>query len=252
MKIYVYGIIDSKNKIDNPIIGIEGEHVYSISYKEIGLVVSPLKGCIQDLFKEHVLEYADVLEKLMMSFTVLPMRFPTVFHKKEDIFPMVEGYYCDFKENLVRLRDKIEFGIKVIWPGDKIRENIIKTGGSNKGNGFLNKGDSPGKKFIKERFEHYKMDQELEKESDRCIVIVDDYFSRMAVDKRIEKLKTNNLLLTAAYLVRKEKQNDFKDAFAKLQSSSGNFKYLFSGPWPPYNFIQLKNKPSQENFGTSD
>ena len=49
------------------------------------------------------------------------------------------------------------------------------------------------------------------------------------------------MLLSASYLVDKEKKDDFKKAFEELRSSGGDLKYLLSGPWPPYNFIILSH-----------
>ena len=59
----------------------------------------------------------------------------------------------------------------------------------------------------------------------------------------MEKLKSDNLLLNAYYLVEKEKQRDFKEAFERAKNTPGDLNYLFSGPWPPYNFINLSKKP---------
>ena len=86
---------------------------------------------------------------------------------------------------------------------------------------------------------------------------------------------------SAYYLVDKSRQNNFREAFKGLKSNPNNFndyreliksplfnvannvngfkkgngfKYLLSGPWPPYNFIILTAKPDpfmdsgMENF----
>ncbi|MCJ7788781.1 MAG: GvpL/GvpF family gas vesicle protein, partial [Candidatus Atribacteria bacterium] len=54
--------------------------------------------------------------------------------------------------------------------------------------------------------------------------------------------KTENLLLDAVYLVEKDKQNDFREAFEHIKSGPPGLKYLFSGPWPAYNFVILSKK----------
>ena len=92
---------------------------------------------------------------------------------------------------------------------------------------------------MKEKFEKYKIDKEFKEEADKCITIIDDFFNRFVSEKRLEKLKTDNLLLDAAYLVDKEKQGDFKKAYEELKASPCDLQYLFSGPWPAYNFVTL-------------
>lgn len=159
----------------------------------------------------------------------------------------VKDYYEDFIKNLDRVRNKAEFGIKVIWAGNIIKERIIN----------VYKNENPahltqsGTKFMKEKFERYKIDKEFEEEADRCITIVDGFLNRLASEKKLEKLKTDNLLLSASYLVDKQKKDDFKKAFEELRSSQEDLKYLLSGPWPPYNFIILSHS-SAGKFGGLD
>lgn len=253
MRIYTYAIIDSNNEITAPINGLEGIGVYNIPYRDIGIVVSEGEQ-IQDITQEHILKHEEVVEKLMESFTVLPVSFLTLFKKEDDVLLMMQEYYSDFRENLDRLRNKVEFGIKIIWPGETIKNRIIEA--SKKFNADVTIPDnSPGKSFAKEKFEKYKIDKEFAEEADRCIALLDDFFSRFITEKKLEKLKSDNLLLNAYYLVEKEKQVDFKEAFERTRSTPGDLKFLLSGPWPPYNFIVLtKNgdmfnrKPINQNL----
>ena len=237
MRLYTYAIIDSNSGMDEPIRGLGEASVYNILYRDIGIVVSDLDPQVQIKTKESILKHEEVVERLMDRFTVLPMRLYTVFSGKEEMLLKVKDYYEDFIENLDRVRNKAEFGIKVIWTGNIIKERIS--------NAYKN--ESPahltqsGTKFMKEKFEKYKIDKEFEEEADRCSAIVDGFFNRLASEKKLEKLKTDNLLLSASYLVDKEKKDDFKKAFEELRSSGGDLKYLLSGPWPPYNFIILSH-----------
>lgn len=253
MRIYTYAIVDSNSKISDLINGLGEVGVYNIPYRDIGIVVSEGEQ-IQDITQEHILKHEEVVEKLMESFTVLPVRFFTTFNQKEEVLVMLKEYYQDFKENLDRLRDKVEFGIRVIWPSETIKNRIIEA--SKKFNPSITlridgersrttnadvtiPDNSPGKSFAKEKFEKYKVDKEFAEEADRCIALLDDFFSRFVAEKKLEKLKSDNLLLNAYYLVEKEKQVDFKEAFERARSTPGDLKFLLSGPWPPYNFIVL-------------
>ncbi len=242
MRIYTYGIIDSNASIVGPISGLEGVGVYNLSYRDIGAVASKLINQIKEINREDVLKHEEVVERLMESFTVLPVRFSTTFNQEEEVLVMLKEYYQDFKENLERLCNKVEFGIRVIWPSETIKNRIIEA--SKKLNADVTIADnSPGKSFVKQKFEKYKIDKEFAEEASRCITVVDDYFNRIAGEKKLQKLASEELLLNAAYLVEKEKQNEFKQAFEQLKSAPSDLKYLFSGPWPPYNFINLNKKP---------
>jgi glycosyltransferase involved in cell wall biosynthesis len=267
MKIYAYGIIDSKDTIDETIFGLEGASVYNISYRDIGMVVSELRQKLQEITDANVLKHEEVIEALMMKSTVLPIRFSTIFYTKEDLLSTMLFYYQDFIDNLARLRNKVEFGIKVIWPVETIKQRIVDVYHKaehnperidlpipfKEGPNVSISTESPAKTFVKEKFEKHIIDKEFQEEADRCIAVVDDYFNKIATEKRLKKLQTDNLLLNAAYLVEKDKQDDFKKAFEQLKSTPGDLKFLFSGPWPCYNFITLTKKPSSvDYFNTED
>lgn len=239
MGIYIYGIIDSNERIDGCIKGLNGAPVSNIPYKDISIVVSSFNDDIKEIDKTQVLEHEDVLERLMETFTVLPVRFRSLYHKEEDVLSILEHFYHDFKENLDRLCNKAEFGIKVIWPGDKIREEIARN--HDMDHDILSGSGSPGRFFIGQTYKKYKIDKEFEGKADAFIAILDNLFSIFASEKRLEKLKSKNLLLSAFYLVERGKQRNFKEAFDILRIASDDFQYLFSGPWPPYNFIEIKN-----------
>jgi len=241
MKLYLYGIIDSSDQITDSIYGLEGSGVYNIPFRDIGAVVSQISQPIQDVTESAVLEHEAVVEKLMANFAVLPVRFQTIIDGRDSLLSMMQSYYKDFKDNLRRLHNKLEFGIKVIWPADKIKENIIKTFRNGK-QGKVESDSSLSKKFIKEKFDKYKIDKEFEAKAERFIKVMDIFFSRFAAEKKLEKLKTKNLLLDAVYLVEKDKQNDFREAFEHIKSGPPGLKYLFSGPWPAYNFVVLSKK----------
>lgn len=238
MSIYIYGIIDSNDRTDESIKGLNDIPVSYIPYKDISLVISSFNGGIQDITKIKVLEHEDVLDRLMEKFTVLPFRFRTLYNREEEAVSMLKDFYNDFSENLGRLRNKAEFDIKVIWSGDKIIEEIASD--YERDRDILAGDESRGRLFMEQAYKKYKIDMEFEERANICINVIDNFFSRFASEKRLEKLKSKNLLLDAFYLVDKERQENFKEAFDSLRTSPSDFQYLFSGPWPPYNFVSIE------------
>jgi hypothetical protein len=241
MKLYLYGIIDSSDQIKESIHGLEGAGVYNIPFCDIGAVVSEISQPIQGVTEGAVLEHEAVVEKLMEQFTVLPVRFQTIIDGRDSLLSMMQSYYKDFKDNLARLHNKLEFGIKVIWPADKVKANIIKTLKKDEQK-MQGSDNSPSKRFIEEKFEEYKIDKEFEAKADKLIKVMDIFFSRFAAEKKLEKLKTENLLLDAVYLVEKNKESNFREAFEHIKGGPLGLKYLFSGPWPAYNFVTLSRQ----------
>lgn len=241
MKLYLYGIIDSSDQITESIYGLESAGVYSVPFCDIGAVVSEISQPIRDATEGAVSEHEAVVEKLMVNFTVLPVRFRTIIDSRDGLLSMMQAHYKDFKDNLGRLHNKLEFGIKVIWPSDKIKGRMINT--YKKSSEKLSvSNDSSNKRFMRDKFEKYKLDEEFEKKANKFINVMDIFFSKFAAEKKLGKLKSENLLLDAVYLVEKDNQDNFKEAFEHIKSAHKGFKFLFSGPWPVYNFVILPKK----------
>lgn len=241
MKLYLYAIIDSNDQIKEPIYGLEGSNVYNIPFCDIGTVVSQISQPIQDVTKDTVLKHEAVVEKVMANFTILPVRFQTIIDGRESLLSMMQSYYKDFKDNLARLHNKLEFGIKVIWSADKVKANTLKVFKKDEQK-TLKSDSSPNKRFIEEKFEEYKINKEFEAKADKFIKVTDIFFGRLAAEKKLKKLKTQNLLLDAVYLVEKNREIDFRKAFEHIKNRYPDLKYLLSGPWPAYNFVVLSKK----------
>ena len=239
MKLYLYGIIDSSSMITEPIYGLEASSVYSIPYCGIGVVVSEINQPIQGVSERVVLEHEAVAEKLMEKFTVLPFRLLTILDGRENVLSMMDDYYGDFRDNLDRLRGKVEFGIKVVWPADKVKSRIINTYRTKNRNAHL-LDDSVERRFVREKFEEHKIDRAFREKADRYIHAMDVFLGKFATAKKLETLRTENLLLSAVYLVTKDNQDNFREAFEHIRTARKDLKYLFSGPWPPYHFVILR------------
>ena len=51
---------------------------------------------------------------------------------------------------------------------------------------------------------------------------------------------SDRLLLNYSFLVEKNKFSKFSNEIAKLEENHRDLKFLYTGPWPPYSFINIK------------
>ena len=240
--IYCYCIIDSNRPLVGKIAGLEEAPVYNIPYHEMGLIVSSLKEEIKGITEDRVLIHERVVESLMGNYTVLPMRFITVFKNRDGALSLMRDHYIDFKNNILRLRNKVEYGIRVIWSGDLVKEGIARKLEEETEQLSIS-GNTPAKNYLKKKLKEYRINTKFKEEAEENITLIDNLFQNLAAEKKLEKLKSNDLLLSACYLVEKNRQSQFKETFEKLKNTHTHLKYLFSGPWPPYNFIKLTPNP---------
>src|ERR1700682_4173534 len=114
---YVYCIIQASDPLRfGPLgIGADPAEVHTVNYRDIAAVVSDTPIEVHDPTRENVLAHERVNETVMRQHTVIPMSFGTVFKTRDDIIELLRSAYDAFHDVLIKMQDKLEFGLKVLW-----------------------------------------------------------------------------------------------------------------------------------------
>src|SRR5687768_128543 len=122
---YVYCIIRSEKEKDFGEIGIGGSRrVFTVRHRDLAAVVSDTPIVIYDPTRENVLAHEFVNETVMREHTVIPRSFGTVFRSEEDVSGLLRSTHQAFSDVLDKMRDKIEFALKLLWAREKVISNI--------------------------------------------------------------------------------------------------------------------------------
>src|SRR5258706_5151243 len=123
---YVYCIIrnDRSREFGEIGIGGSGARVYTVQHTDLAAVVSDTPIVIYDPTRENVLAHEFVNETVMKEHTLIPMSFGTVFRSEDDVTELLRSTYQAFSDVLDKMRDKIEFGLKVLWDREKVIANL--------------------------------------------------------------------------------------------------------------------------------
>src|SRR5437016_4165923 len=114
---YVYCIIEGSAPRSFGTIGIggRGDEVHTIHYGPLAAVVSDTPVVVYDPTRENALAHEHAIEAVMKEFTVIPMSFGTVFRTEGDVVEFLKDTQDALADVLRKLKDKIEFGLKVNW-----------------------------------------------------------------------------------------------------------------------------------------
>lgn len=209
---YVYCIIGSGERRSFGDIGIENNGtVYTIPYKDIAAVVSDSPVKEYDLNEENVMSHMRIVTQVMEENTVVPMSFGMVFKDEEKLLAILEASYEVLKEALSRLDNKVELGVKVIIPKAAMQSAEDLFGGKSIGD------------FVKQ-----------------CSWDFLQALNRVAVTSSEGRLFSDRLVLNAFFLVEKDKLDQFQKVLEEVDDRYKFLKTQYSGPWPPYNFCQIK------------
>jgi gas vesicle protein GvpL/GvpF len=240
---YVYCIIDSSEPLRFGPLGIGGDpsDVYTVHYKNLAAVVSDAPLEVLDSTRENVLAHERVNETVMREHTVIPMSFGTIFKTREDIVELLRSAAEAFGDVLDKMRNKLEFGLKVLWD----REQAIREVEAEDEDISRLKKEISGQKgptyFARMQYGRL-IDAALQARSERYVAEILDQLREVSVASRINKPIGDKMIMNAAFLISRDQETAFD---TKVKTIAGRFDRLtfkYTGPWPPYNFVNIRLK----------
>lgn len=262
---YIYCIRAGKDAGKMKAKGIEfGSGTRPIPFKDIEAVVSEvdlskfnakvIKANLQEDAKwteKNVRRHHEVIAEANKTGAVIPMKFGTLYKTKKNLETMLAKHYGKFKKLLARLAGKQEWGVKGYLEYEKFTQILKK---KNKEIQKLEKKRSSvpeGMKWYVDRKSDEliagQIEYEVEEELKR---IIDE------LEKRAEEVRLNDLLpkeisepgkdmiLNAACLVKNGRLDDFQSLLREItkECEVAGITLILTGPWPPYNFVNIKNE----------
>ena len=240
---YVYCIIEAPDSLRfGPIgIGADPSDVYTVHYKNLAAVVSDAPLEVLDSTRENVLAHERVNETVMREHTVIPMSFGTIFKTREDIVELLRSAAEAFGDVLDKMQNKLEFGLKVLWD----REQAIgEVESEDEDIGRLKK-EISGQKgptyFARMQYGRL-VDAALQARSERYVAEIFDGLRDVAVAARSNKPIGDKMIMNAAFLISRDQEQAFDSKVKSIASRFDKLTFKYTGPWPPYNFVNIRLK----------
>ncbi|MDQ6887555.1 MAG: GvpL/GvpF family gas vesicle protein [Gemmatimonadota bacterium] len=242
---YVYCIIRLAKPREFGDVGIgEGANrVYTVHHSDLAAVVSDTPIVIYDPTRENVLAHEFVNETVMREFTVIPMSFGTVFRSEDDVSELLRSTYQAFNDVLDKMRDKIEFGLKVLWDRDKVIANIEKSNDEiRRLKDEISRNAQSSTYFARMQLGRL-VEAAIEDQGNAFVADVHESLKRVAVASRSNKPIGDRMIMNAAFLVEREREKEFDERVKEISRKYEELlTFKYTGPWPPYNFVNIKLK----------
>lgn len=242
---YVYCIIKTPDFKDFGPIGIgEGSSgVYTVHHQDLAAVVSDTPIRIYDPTRENVLAHEFVNETVMKEYTVIPMSFGTLFRTEEDIVELLKSTYQAFDDVLEKMKDKIEFGLKVLWDREKVIDSIEQGNDEiRRLRDEINRNAQSSTYFARMQLGRL-VEAALEDAGNSYVRDIHEALKPTAVASRSNKPIGDRMILNAAFLVDRDREKAFDDRVKEISRKYDELlTFKYTGPWPPYNFVNIKLK----------
>ena len=261
---YIYGIAACTRPVVLGPIGIEGNEVYTIHYKDLCAIVhnclavpyqSKDEGTVTDWVRAH----QNVLDRAKDQLgAVIPMGFDVILQPRGDAASPDQVVSDWLKEDYERLcttmekiRDKDEYGIQISHESGMAEKQTFEQSEEIRRLKESMATLPPGTAYMY----RLKLEKVVKTEIEKLAAgWFKDFYSRIEkhtddiVVEKTKKLNGNKvMLLNLSCLVSKDKVDGLGEELEKINNTEG-FSVHFTGPWPPYAFVAKPNIAAKEEM----
>jgi len=244
---YIYGIIEASG---DPHTKISGVGVYTIPYRDrdISAVVSDSQlsdytTLPKDQVARYLLRHQQAIEKIMDSYTIIPMKLGTYALNIREVEEILSKGYAMFKDIFRKINNKIEVDVVATW--NDLNSIIKEIGGERELKELKEK--------LMSRSEGVSMEDQvkigslikdiLDKKRERCALEIKTVLKDVSIDFREHSLMDDKMIFNTAFLIDKDQKAEFEtglDELNKMYNDKINFRCV--GPLPPYSFYTIETK----------
>lgn len=208
--LYTYGIVEQEDvKLD--VTGVAGaSDVHTVDYGSLSAVVSDIDTTEPERTDEAVTRHNDVLQRVL-EYDGGRTVVPMSFGMAFKSARTLKGVLRGAQRALRSTLNDIDGTVEL---GVK----VISAGGS----GEM---DQPAQADMIERL------------------------SEKSINETDNDLFTDRLLLNKSYLVDRDRRDEFDDIIDEIQAGNDDLTIQYTGPWPPYNFVDIRIGADQQKRG---
>ncbi|CAG9621018.1 GvpL/GvpF family gas vesicle protein [Sutcliffiella rhizosphaerae] len=262
---YLYGLIPTaelgKKKLGS-LVGIDNRHeIYLLKIANVTALICELD---EEEFSEKIIEekvkhdmawleekafhHHQILEKIHQHFTLIPLKFCTIYKNEENIIQSIKNENKRFEKLFETISNKEEWNVKVYCDDPKVKKEIVENSSTIKKEEESLQDLSPGKQFFAKKKLQQKMDEMIvtakreycEDIHQQIVVFCDDSEIKRNWNQEMSGRK-QDMNWNAVYLVNKDDQELFMKRLKELHNRYIGFGFTieWTGPWPCYHFANL-------------
>ena len=192
----------------------------------------------------RALRHERVAEHFARRAAVVPLRFGSIYLRREGVAAMLAGRASQLREVLARLGGREEWGLNVFVERAKLREEVTRVSERLRGLSAQADAATPGQAYLLRKKIEGLRDEEARAETRRVAQEVERRLAEVsggAVRLRVlkdEAAEQGELAARLAFLVAREGFDAFRDAAEQIAAEYTplGFRFELTGPWPAYNF----------------
>lgn len=257
---YLYLIANTEEERSLGDIGLGDRPVYTIVFQDIAAVVhaskpEPEPAKSEEQAKQWILNHNYVIDRATENFnTVLPFSFGCLARGDDEaIKRWLQKNYGLYKRELERLKNSAEYSIQIFYDPKILEKQIIETIPELKEIDQKIETMPKGKAYIfKKKFElglKQAVSDHLASMGREFGKLIKENSIQTIIEEKIsyvpEKYAGKKVMVAFSCLVAQENVDRLGQSLEKINKRE-EFAVRFTGPWAPFNFVDLKGNIEDE------
>jgi hypothetical protein len=253
--VYVYGFALSGGERGASLTGVNGLPASAIEDRRVAAIVSEMSGTTlpwdcgepgsPDLgvLGARAQEHERVLQAILESGPVVPMRFGTVYPSRQAVLETLRAHHLVIQDALVALNGKTEWGLTVLCDRGQEGPALGNTG-------ELPPADVAGRAYLNRREAEKTAAEASARQRREVATALHRAVEEVAAGSVVHAARRStgphdrdtDILLKASYLVDTAEREHFQNAIVDALEAVADLGLTgeLTGPWPPYNFSRLE------------
>ena len=244
--LHLYCIAGNGTPPDLGLIGLGGHQVFAVRHRDLAAVVSPSPMlAYKSMKKEEVIPYLfvhqAVIERVMEGGTVVPVKFGTAAQDQEEVRNILAKGYPRLKAALEAMQGKIELDVVVLWR--ELNPILQQIGGEEEIRRCKEAiAGRPPEETLQERMRIGQMvNARLDRRRQERAAKIVEALRGLALDVCLHALVDDPMILNAAVLLERGRQEEVAEALERLTAPTGEqIDFRCIGPLPPYSFSTVE------------
>ena len=193
----------------------------------------------------RAIRHERVVEHFARRIAVVPLRFGTIYLRREPVAGVLAERGAQLRAGLARLEGREEWGLNVYVERARLREEVTRVSARLRELGERAESSPPGQAYLLRKKIEAMREEEARAETKRITFEIEaalaaacDGAARLRVLKD-EATAQGELAARLAFLVARTRFDEFREAAERLAEEHVplGFSFELTGPWPAYNFV---------------
>ena len=229
----------------NSLKGVMEAGLLAVEYHNISAIISDVTEKQLIANKQHAVEFALVIDQLAQKYTLLPMRFGSMMDSADSVMDMLERHEVEIEDSLKKVKNKWEYGLKVFCDREKLKEELAAKQDNDSltlAKPEIGSDNSVYKTYVLKKLNEHRAEEQITSFVDLILAEIRSHLQELKAVDKCKKMTNDTTLIDAVFLLDKKKKKEVINLVKDLQQKYLQLNFLLTGPWPPYNFVELNLK----------